>query len=231
MKNMTRSSQIISTATAICFFSSVMNRRYESCTPIRITRCLYHTQRRDIFIDDRVGAVVKETRRYHMKPLNTIIGLLMLAGVLAVPAAAFTVQSLEVTIEENGDARMALDYSLSWVERAVVFMRIAHPDQQLERALESYTGKQVEVTSVTPHQTKLLVEGFARITPDPEGNIYTTPSMDFSLAEQEAKGYWFSRFVTVDASPEVTVIAFPDGYQEIFYDVAYIPGVTHRTGD
>ena len=166
-----------------------------------------------------------------MKYAPIIFGLLLMAGILAVPAAAFTINNLAVNITGNGDAEISVDYSLTWVERVVVFMRIAHPDQQLEQALESYSGKEVTVIQVSPAGTELFVEDFVLVDDGPEGTIYTTPSMDFSIAEQQAKGYWFSRFVNVDASPEVIVITFPDGYQEKFFNVAYIPSVTHQTGN
>jgi hypothetical protein len=159
-----------------------------------------------------------------------IIGLLLVAGILAVPAAAFTVNSLAVNIEENGDAGISVHYSLSWVERVVVFMKIAHPEQQLEQALEGYTGKEVQVISVDPGSTDLLVDEFAGVTDDGTGITYTTPAMDFSQAERMIQGYWFSRFVKVDASPQIAVITFPDGYEETFPNAAYIPAVTHKTG-
>jgi len=166
-----------------------------------------------------------------MKYAPMIFGLLLMAGILAVPAAAFTINTLTLTVAENGDAEIAVDYSLTWVERFVVFMRIAHPDQQLERALEGYSGKEVTVTKVSPAGTELFLEKFVQVNDKPEGTMYTTPSMDFSTAEQEVRGYWFSRFVNVDASPEVTIITFPDGYQEKFYNMAYIPRVIHQTGN
>jgi hypothetical protein len=160
-----------------------------------------------------------------------IIGMLLMAGILVLPASAFTINNLGVNIAENGDAEISIDYSLTWVERGVVFMRIAHPDQQLERVIESYSRKEVTVSGVSPAGTDLFVEKFVQVDDDPEGIVYTTPSMDFSIAEQQAKGYWFSRFVTVDATPDVTVITFPDGYQEKFYNVANIPSITHQTGN
>jgi hypothetical protein len=166
-----------------------------------------------------------------MKYAPMIIGLLLMAGILAVPTSAFTINNLAVNIAENGDAEISVDYSLTWIERVVVFMRIAHPDQQLEQVIESYSEREVTVIEVSPAGTELHVEEFVRVDDDPEGTIFTTPSMDFSIAEQQVRGYWFSRFVNIDASPEVTIITFPDEYKEKFYDVAYIPGVTHQTGN
>ncbi len=167
---------------------------------------------------------------YTMKTTPLILGALLLAGILATPAAAFTITSLAVNIGENGDAGVTVDYSLSWMERFAVYTRIAHPDQQLETALESFSGKEVAVHSVSPAQTTLVIGEFAARAEDEPGTTYTTPALDFTLAGQKARGYWFSRFVTLDLSPDQTVIAFPDGYEATFTNVAYIPSVSHTIG-
>jgi hypothetical protein len=36
--------------------------------------------------------------------------------------------------------------------------------------------------------------------------------------------------VTVDASPELSVVSFPDGYNETFSDSLVIPSITHAVG-
>jgi hypothetical protein len=41
-----------------------------------------------------------------------------------------------VKIAENGDADSSVDYSLSSVDRIVVFIRIPHFEERLEQALE-----------------------------------------------------------------------------------------------
>jgi hypothetical protein len=40
--------------------------------------------------------------------------------------------------------------------------------------------------------------------------------------------YWFAPLVSPDFSPVVTMIVFPDGYREKFYNVISIPSVTRR---
>ena len=167
---------------------------------------------------------------YGMNYRHLLLGVLLLAGILATPAAAFTITSLAVNIDENGDADVTVDYSLSWMERFAVYTRIAHPEQQLETALESFSGKEVRIDSVSPSRTTLAIESFADHAEDETGTTYTTPSMDFTLAEQKVRGYWFSRFVSLDLSPARTVITFPDGYNTSFTNVAYIPSVSHTVG-
>lgn len=162
-----------------------------------------------------------------MEKNSLLIGLVLLAGLLAAPAAAFTMNSVDITIEQNGDADITAHYSLSWIERVVVYMRIAQPEKALEKALEQYTGRDVQVTSVDSGMTALTVDGFSAVTESPTSITYTTPMLDFSGAEAAIKGYWFARFVTVDASPETAVVGFPDGYQETFANTYVIPRITH----
>ena len=163
-----------------------------------------------------------------MEKYTQCIGLVLLAGLLAAPAAAFTMNSVDITISPDGDADITAHYSLSWIERVVVYMRIAQPEKELEKTLEQYTGKDVQVTSVDSGMTALTVDGFAAVTGSPTAITYTTPMLDFSGAETAIKGYWFSRFVTVDASPEVSIVRFPDGYQETFANTYVIPRMVHE---
>jgi len=156
------------------------------------------------------------------------LGLVLVIALLAAPAAAFTMNRFDIQVAENGDAEVTADYTLTWVERIVVFMRIAEPQQQLEYAISQYSGKDVTVTSVSPGETVLSVSDFATVRETRDAVIYTTPYLDFSGAEQAIRGYWFSRFVTVDASPDISVVSFPDGYEESFPDSLVIPSLSHE---
>jgi hypothetical protein len=163
--------------------------------------------------------------------IQIVLGLFLIAGIFAVPVTAFAIDNLTVDIREKGDAQISVDYSLTWVERVFLFMRIIHPDEELEKALEGLSGRNVTVTRVNPAGTELYIEDIVGVDENPEGTLYTTPAMDFSIAEQQLKPYGFSRYFNVDASPEITTIKFPDGYQEQFFNVAYIPSVTHQSGN
>jgi hypothetical protein len=159
-----------------------------------------------------------------------MIGLVLVAALLAPPAAAFTMERLDIAVLENGDAEITADYTLTWVERIVVYVRIAHPELLLGQALREYSGKEVNVTSVTPGQTVLSIRDFAEVRETGNETFYVTPSLDFSMAGQAVRGYWFSPFVSVDASPELTTVSFPDGHQEAFFDTLVIPSITHEEG-
>jgi hypothetical protein len=162
-----------------------------------------------------------------MKRYPLIIGLVLVIALLAAPAVAFTLNRLDISVAESGDAEVTADYSLSWMEQLVVFMRIAQPAQQLENALEQYSGKDVVVTSVSIREAQLDIYDFAAVRDTANETIYTTPYLDFSQAEQAARENRLSRFTTIDASPDVSVVSFPDGYQEIFQNNLSIPSITH----
>lgn len=163
-----------------------------------------------------------------MNKCTLLIGLVLLGGFLIPPAVAFTLNSVDISISPDGDADITTHYSLSMIERVVVFMRIAQPEKELEIALEQYSGKDVQVTSVERGMTTLKMDDFAAVTDTPATVIYTTPMIDFSGAEAAIKGCWFARFVTVDASPEIAGVRFPDGYEESFANTYVIPRITHE---
>jgi hypothetical protein len=165
-----------------------------------------------------------------MKRYATMAGLVLLFALLAAPAAAFTMESLNIAVQENGDAEVTADYTLTWLERIGIFMRMAQPEAMLKQTLEQYSGKNVTVISVTPGQTVLSIEDYATVRKTGESPTWVTPTLDFSGVEQAVKGYRFSRFVTVDASPGMTVVSFPDGHQQVFYNSLVIPSITYTEG-
>jgi len=163
-----------------------------------------------------------------MNHMTGTIGILLIIGLLAAPAAAFTFNNLDISIDTDGDADISVDYSLSWIEQIVVFMRIANPADKLEQGLEQYSGKDVQVMSVSSGRTNLMVRDFATVTGSETATTYTTPYLDFSGAGQAISGYWFSKFITVDTSPETAVVRFSDGYAETFSNSYTIPAITHE---
>lgn len=162
-----------------------------------------------------------------MKPFVPVLGLLLILALFAIPAAAFTIDRLDVEIADSGDAGVTADYSLTWVENLVVFMKLVQPEKQLENSIEQYSGKDVTVTSVTSGSASMSIKDFAAVRAVPQGTMYITPSLDFSAMERAVRANRLSRFVSIDASPTVSVITFPDGYSETFADRLVIPSVQH----
>jgi hypothetical protein len=65
------------------------------------------------------------------------------------PASAFTMKSLSISIAGNGDAQVDMTYDLSFVEQSAVFFRIADPAAQLKSAFDAGGSQQVTVTQAT----------------------------------------------------------------------------------
>jgi hypothetical protein len=152
------------------------------------------------------------------------IGILFLC---ACPAQAFTAKTLDINVQDNGDAVITFTYSLSWFENAAVFAHIADPNTQLKNALESNYGKNVDVMAATGNQAEVLVHGFATRTMTDNGVTLTTPELSFESAQRVLNHYWFAPLITVDFSPDVTAVDFPDGYVENYYDQITIPAISH----
>jgi hypothetical protein len=162
----------------------------------------------------------------HMKKL-VVLGVLVLLAIAAVPAQAFSADTLNITVQENGDATITFDYQLNWFEYVVIFLQIADPATQIQTALGSETGRTVVVHSVSPGRVSLDVKEFASLQGNDTGTTYLTPALPFTTAEQYLKGQWFSALVSADFSPAVTTVRFPDGYTQQFNNQDYIPAITH----
>lgn len=166
-----------------------------------------------------------------MKRTVLVASILLLAVILLTgPAGAFTAKTLDIAVQENADAVITFDYELSWVENIAVFMRIADPARELQAALESNYNRPVTVLSTDAGRAQMLATGFASRSEKDGAVTYRTPALSFTRAEKILNGYWFAPFISPDFSPEVTRVAFPDGYAETFSDQISIPAVSHTAG-
>jgi hypothetical protein len=153
---------------------------------------------------------------------------LLLIGLAAVPVQAFSITSLSVQVEQNGDAQIDVKYDLSLIEQSAVFLRIANPARELQAAFNAGSSMPTTVTSATSSSAQVLVPSFATTTMTGDKTIMTTPSLSFERGERALKNYWFAPLVAADFSPSITVITFPDGYKEQFYDKISIPSISHQ---
>jgi hypothetical protein len=159
-------------------------------------------------------------------------GIFILVLAISVcPVQAFTAKTLDIAIQDNGDALITFDYDLNWYENAAVFTRIMNPGIELKKALEANFGKQVDVITVTGNQVQVLVQGFATRKVQDNLVIMGTPALSFNNAEKVLNQYWFAPLINVDLSPAVTHVIFPDGYVEMFSDQIAIPKLNHILGN
>ena len=156
--------------------------------------------------------------------------LVILIVIAGCPVQAFTAKSLDISVLENGDATISLDYDLTWVENIAVFSRVADPGAELTKALRNEFRKNVEVVSVSNNHVQVQVQNFAMIKEKNGTTTLNTPSLSFKNAQNALNRYWFSRFITPDFTPDVSRVSFPDGYFQEYYNADTIPSVSHPVG-
>jgi hypothetical protein len=157
---------------------------------------------------------------------RTIVVLIMVAILAVAPGQAFVAKELRIALDDQGNAEIEFDYSLSFLENFAIFLRIADPAKELKNALESNLHRPVEIESVGNSQARFRVEQFATLREENGEMIMRTPGLSFTAAEQALKRYWFAPLVHPDFSPDVTIVQFPDGYQEVFPDSTAIPPIS-----
>ncbi|MCP1715415.1 hypothetical protein J2T58_001273 [Methanocalculus alkaliphilus] len=158
---------------------------------------------------------------------STVLITILLIISLALPAAAFSADRFTLTIEENGDAEIQFDYTLTWIERVAVYLRIAEPEKELKHALERNYNRPVEIKEVTSGSVQFTVDRLAQTRYTHEGTVYTVPVLDFSSAVTALENYWFAPLVKVDLAPEIATVTFPDNTTEEFGNVTIIPELVH----
>lgn len=158
-----------------------------------------------------------------MNKIHCLIATLVCLVLVAVPATAMTSDTLDISIANDGRADIQFTYSLNWLEYISVYLRMVDPAQELKKALESNFQKPVQVISVDSGSVRLSVDSFATVT-EKDGKITVrTPALSFTEGEHILKNYWFAPLVSIDLSPSVTTMRFPDGSVATFADVLEIP--------
>jgi hypothetical protein len=163
-----------------------------------------------------------------MKKLFLIIAGLIVIACTVMPASAFTMKSLSITVAGNGDAQVDMHYDLSFVEQTAVFFRITDPAAELKSAFDSGTIKPVTVTQATSSSAHIVIPSFASVSATAGRSTMTTPALSFERARDVLNSYWFAPLVSPDFSPAVTTVTFPDGYTATYYDQISIPSVSHK---
>lgn len=156
-----------------------------------------------------------------------LVASLLLMAIIVAPAGAFTTDNLLIAVDEDGSASITINYTLSWIETIAVFFKIADPAQELKSALEGSLGVPVTVTSATSDTASFSVREFAEIDDTDGRQVYSTPGLDFTGAQEVIDGYWFASLVETDLSPGLTVVRFPDGHEETFSDQSVLPPLSH----
>jgi len=162
-----------------------------------------------------------------MKMQYVIFGCLCILAFTVLPAQAFAMKSLTITLAEQGDAQIDMQYELSLFEQSAVFFRIADPSSELKSAFEITAKEPVTVTRATSSVATVIIPSFASVTNTGEKEIMETPSVSFGRAEKVLNQYWFAPLISPDFSPATTTIIFPDGYRVNYHDLLIIPSVSH----
>lgn len=166
-----------------------------------------------------------------MKQITLLLACLALCACAVLPVQAFEAESLTITLEENGDAQIDMQYELTFVEQSAVFLRIADPADELKKAFDNNSDKPVTVTRATSSGATVLVPSFATVHPGKGKYTIVTPTVSFTRAETVMNSYWFAPLVSPDFSPRVSTVVFPDGYRATFYDEIALPPISRPVFD
>lgn len=169
--------------------------------------------------------VMQSDRRSLILPVVPVVLCILLA---VSPGAAFTAESLTITVKTDGDARAEFDYTLEGlIENAI-------PESMLEEELVkglSTSDEPPEVIAFDKSGATLLLKNFAQLSDTSTGTEYLTASMDFSKAEIALQDSAVSSVITADFTPQITTVIFPDGYNKVFTDSSTLPSIRHVVVD
>jgi hypothetical protein len=162
-----------------------------------------------------------------MRGIYFFIGCMCLLAFAVMPAQAFTAKALTITLDTNGNARVDFQYDLSFTEQIAVFANIANPSEEIRTALENNLNRDVTVTKADSSSVEVTIPSFAAISQSGGTETMKTPAFSFANAQNAIRNYWWAPLISVDLSPDMTTITFPDGYQALYTNQISIPSVSH----
>jgi len=161
--------------------------------------------------------------RHPLRWIAAACAVLLLAGT----ASAFTANSLDITIDKNGDATAVFSFTLDGVIENAIPQSVL--EDQLVKGLGG--GSDSTLVSMDRSSATLLMKNFAGVKEVAQGTEYMTGSMDFKKAEIALQNSAVSTVITADFSPSRITVTFPDAYARTFSDVDALPGLTHTVID
>ncbi|AGB02740.1 PEGA domain-containing protein [Methanoregula formicica] len=166
--------------------------------------------------------------RYSVSHSRMAIILLCMALFLTVPVQAFTADSLDITIDKNGDATAVFRFTLEGlIENAIPQSML---EEQLIKGLSS-SSEPPTLVSMDRSRATIILKKFASTYDTPQGTDYQTSSMDFRKAEIALQNSAVSSVISADFSPATATLIFSDGYVRTFSDVESLPSITHTIID
>ena len=149
-------------------------------------------------------------------------------SILTVPVHAFTSNSLDITIDKNGDAVADFRFTLEGiVENAIPLSML---EGELMKGLTT-SSDPPSILSFDKSGATILLKNFAVKNDVPTGTEYLTAPMDFHKAEIALKNSALRSVVSADLSPQRLLVTFPDGYTREFTDSSGLPALRHTIID
>jgi len=152
--------------------------------------------------------------------VKILTGTLLCMLLLLAPAGAITVNHLDITVAENGDALITGDYSMNWIEQAVVYpagvsiLAVNAPDNAV-------------IHSISPNQVRVTVQKLVQVRRTADSTVYTTPAFSASDAQKELDQFWFANMVSLDLTPGTLTLTFPDGATVEDSDLSSVPSFVY----
>ncbi|WP_321507914.1 PEGA domain-containing protein [uncultured Methanoregula sp.] len=141
---------------------------------------------------------------------------------------AFTANSLDITLNKNGDATATFRFTLEGlIENAIPQSLL---EEELKKGLTT-SSEPPALLSMDRSSASLLLKNFADTSDVPKGTEYRTATMNFKKAEIALQSSALSSVISADFSPSKIIITFPDGYSRQLDNLDVLPSITHTVVD
>jgi hypothetical protein len=151
-----------------------------------------------------------------------------IAFLITAPVNAFTANSLDITVNKNGDATATFRFTLEGIIENAIPQSLL--EDELKKGLTTSSDPPT-IISMDRSGTSLLLKNFADTSDVAQGTEYRTATMNFKKAEIALQSSALSSVISADFSPAKISLTFPDGYSRQFDNVDVLPSVSHTVID
>lgn len=155
-----------------------------------------------------------------LRPVMSVIMAASLLLLLVFPVGAISIRHIDATVATNGDTFIVADYSLDWIEHAIVY----------PAALPLLSGapkEKIQVHSISPGGARLTVRHLVKVRQAQNTTIYKTPAFSLADARHELDTYWFGPMITLNGASCSLTVRFPDGKTVGYQDITSVPSFEH----
>jgi hypothetical protein len=155
------------------------------------------------------------------KVLISAIAITFIAIIcLIYPVQGFVVNHLDYSFDQEGNALVTANYTLSLGESVV--LAVPTIKDEFKNTIKNEYGENSHILELNDKVAQFTIPNYAIKT----DTYIQTPFLTFEKIKTRINSYWFLKYLDIKYTPDVTTITFYNGQVYTYKDAMTIPPIT-----